>query len=85
MRPAADALRQVDLDGIVALYDASSGHTHLLAPPLPQLLAALGEGPADVRTLLARLHRDYQLPEGAADAIVERCDELVALGLAEVG
>lgn len=85
LRPERQALVQRDLDGIVALYDESSGQTHLLGAPLPQLLEALGAGPADVKTLLARLNRAYRLGDGAADAIAQRCDELVALGLAEAG
>ena len=51
----------MSLGPIVALHHRASGQTHLLAQPLPELLAALDEGEADAGALLERL-------EIAADA-----------------
>jgi PqqD family protein of HPr-rel-A system len=85
MRYAADpqAMRlAVALDELVALYHRPSGVTHLLAPPAPELLDALAEGPADSAELLARLSRLYDLPDAAAGAIAARMEELVLAGLA---
>jgi PqqD family protein of HPr-rel-A system len=72
----------VALDELVAIYHRPSGVTHLLAPPAPELLDALAEGPADAADLLSRLSRLYDLPDAAADAIAARMEELVLAGLA---
>jgi PqqD family protein of HPr-rel-A system len=72
----------VPLDELVAVYHRPSGATHLLAPPAPELLAALAEGPADAATLIARLSRQYDLVDADSSAIVARLEELVAAGLA---
>jgi len=85
MRYAADppAMRlAVALDELVALHHRPSGVTHLLAPPAPELLDALAEGPADPAELLVRLSRLYDLPDAAAEAIAARMEELVLAGLA---
>jgi PqqD family protein of HPr-rel-A system len=85
MRYAADppaARLTVALDALVAIYHRPSGTTHLLASPAPELLDALGEGAADAPELLARLSREFELPDAAAEAIEARMEELVAAGLA---
>jgi PqqD family protein of HPr-rel-A system len=85
MRYAADppaARLTVGLDELVAIYHRPSGATHLLAPPAPELLDALAEGPADAAELLARLSRQFDLPDAASDAIEARMEELVLAGLA---
>jgi PqqD family protein of HPr-rel-A system len=85
MRYAADppaARLTVALDALVAIYHRPSGTTHLLAPPAPELLDALAEGPADAPELLTRLSRQFDLPDAALDAIAARMEELVLAGLA---
>jgi PqqD family protein of HPr-rel-A system len=85
MRYAADApasRRVVELDALVAIFHRPSGTTHLLAPPAPELLDALGEGPSDAATLLARLGEHYDIADASIDAIAARLDELVSVGLA---
>jgi len=77
----ADAVRSVALDGLVALFHLPSGMTHIVAPPAPQILEALQQGPADARTLLARIAAIYELEEGSAEAIAARLDELETAGL----
>lgn len=82
---AADAPTQriaVPLDGMTALYHRPSGATHLVAAPVPELLEALAEGPADAATLLERLRRRYEVADGDPAAIAARLDEMVATGLA---
>ena len=78
----ASAVRAVPLDGLVALFHAPSGMTHLVAPPAPQILEALQAGPADARTLLARIAALYDIEEGGGEAIEARLAELEAAGLA---
>ena len=75
-------LRSVPLDGLVALFHAPSGTTHIVAPPAPQILEALHQGPADARSILARIAARYAFEDcGAAEAIEARLAELEAAGL----
>jgi PqqD family protein of HPr-rel-A system len=76
------AVSSVELEGLTALYHARSGTTHILAPPAPQILAALADGPADAAEIAARLARGFELAaEDAAAAIAARLAELEAAGL----
>ncbi len=73
-----EAVAIVELDGLSALFHAPSGTTHIVAPPAPEILAALREGPADAAELLRRLRLHYEI-EG--DAVEARLAELAAAGL----
>ena len=74
-----EGLRIVPLDSLTAIYHRASGQTHVVAEPMPEILAALSEGAADVPALIARF--------GIADSektralLNERLKELVATGL----
>jgi PqqD family protein of HPr-rel-A system len=70
------------LDALVAIFHRPSGVTHLLAPPAPELLDALGDGPADAAKLLARLAGRYDIADADVAAVEARLEELVAVGLA---
>lgn len=78
-----DARLLVELDGVALIFHRPSGQTHIVAPPAPEILAALGEGPADIDTLLARLERDHDFAEASdlAGALAARLAELEAAGL----
>ncbi|MEA3031429.1 MAG: hypothetical protein QOG13_2754 [Sphingomonadales bacterium] len=73
------AVRSVELDGLTALFHEPSGMTHIVAPPAPQILDALREGPADAAELLRRLRARFDF-EGE-EAIHARLDELETAGL----
>ncbi len=77
---APEALRFVPLDGLVALFHVPSGTTHVVAPPAPQILEALHEGPGDARAILARIAARYEI-DGGTEAIEARLAELEAAGL----
>jgi PqqD family protein of HPr-rel-A system len=82
---AADpaSLIAVPIDGLTALYHRPSGQTHLLAEPVPEILAALsGEALtlADLRAALAAAH-DL---EGDDAALLARLEELVGSGLVAI-
>lgn len=77
----AEALRIVALDGLVALFHGPSGMTHILAPPAPQILAALQSGAAEAEEILARIAADYEIGDGDLGAIGARLAELEAAGL----
>ena len=49
------AVMTVALDGLSVLFHEPSGMTHIVAPPAPEILAALQAGPADAPELLRRL------------------------------
>ena len=75
------SLRIVPLDGLTLVYHRASGITHLLAPPAPEILAALGRGACDRTVLMQRLQTDYELADGAEAGLTARLDELVDAGL----
>jgi PqqD family protein of HPr-rel-A system len=75
-------VRAVALDGLLALFHAPSGTTHIVASPAPEILAALRQGPADIAELLARLAAAFDVADDAAPrAVAARLDELEAAGL----
>lgn len=78
----AGALAAAPLDQLTALYHRPSGVTHLVDAPVPELLALLGEEPADAAALLGRLAAAYDIPDADAVALEARLEEMVALGLA---
>ncbi len=79
---AADpaTLRVVALDELTLVYHRASGITHVLAPPAPEILAALA-APRTLDDLLARLSVDFDLLDGGREALAARLDELIAAGL----
>ena len=77
-----ETLRRVELEGLTLLFDARSGMTHIVAPPAPQILEALREGPGDARAILDRIGALYEVEDGDdAGAIEARLAELEAAGL----
>ena len=76
-------MRVVTLDDLTALYHRASGQTHIVAEPVPQILALLGEGGLTVSDLLTALARDFGLEVNAeSEATLQaRLDELCASGL----
>jgi PqqD family protein of HPr-rel-A system len=82
---AADPLelvRTVELEGLTLLYHRRSGLTHILAPPAPQILAALAGGAADAEEIARRIGETFELEsEDPAAAIAARLAELEAAGL----
>jgi PqqD family protein of HPr-rel-A system len=85
MRYRADPsalLRVVALDSLTAIYHRRSGQTHLVAEPVPEILAVLGSGDADLSKLIKRLELD-DIPD-IRSALTERLDEMIAIGLVSV-
>ena len=77
-----EALRLVEIEGLTLLYHRRSGLTHILAPPAPQILAALAAGPADAAGIAERIGADFQIEaEDPAAAMTARLAELEAAGL----
>ena len=82
--PPASACAAVALDGLTVLYHRSSGTTHLLAEPSPQLLAMLADTPMTAAALRERLAAIYDLPDVSDEALEARLAELVAAGLVAI-
>ena len=77
-----ETIRTVELEGLTLLYHRRSGLTHILAPPAPQILAALAAGPASAADIAARIEEEFELEaEDPAAAIAARLAELEAAGL----
>jgi len=77
-----EKVRVVVLDGLTALFHTPSGMTHIVAPPAPEILAALREGPATIAELIARLNARYDFEDGCeSEAIEARLAELEQAGL----
>ncbi|MGL4314244.1 MAG: HPr-rel-A system PqqD family peptide chaperone [Sphingomonas sp.] len=77
----AVALRQLAIDGLTFIYHRTSGVTHILASPAPEILAALAGQPLTADALMAVLARDYALAAADREALLARLDELVCSGL----
>lgn len=75
-----DSLRVVELDSLTAIYHRTSGITHLVDAPVPQIVAAL-RVPMTVDDLLARLAADFELGDPNVAALADRLAELDAVGL----
>ncbi|MEA3013869.1 MAG: hypothetical protein QOD42_2414 [Sphingomonadales bacterium] len=76
------AVLTVALDGLSVLFHQPSGMTHIVAPPAPEILAALQAGPADAPELLRRLRVLYDFEgDEAESALHARLVELEAAGL----
>jgi PqqD family protein of HPr-rel-A system len=74
-------LRIVPLDAMTLIYHRTSGQTHVVASPVPELIEVLDETPCDVATLLAWLGEHFDLGDPDAAALAARLDELADVGL----
>jgi PqqD family protein of HPr-rel-A system len=74
-------LRIVPLDSLTAIYHRASGQTHVVAEPMPEILAVLGQGAVGVTGLIERL--GLTDVADTRDLLAERLEELVATGLVE--
>jgi len=74
-------LRIAHLDSFMAIYHRSSGITHLITAPAPEILATLGEAGMTFSALRDTLGSDYELGDLDDTALAARLDELVAAGL----
>ena len=77
---SAETLIVRPLDSMVALYHRASGITHLVASPVPEMLAALA-APLLIEALLARLGAEFELLDPDRDALAERLSDLEMAGL----
>lgn len=83
-RGAASAtLRIVPLDTLTVIYHRSSGITHVVDSPVPEILEMLGQEPLTAAALLDRMAFGFALVDGDLLALEARLEELVSAGLVE--
>jgi PqqD family protein of HPr-rel-A system len=73
------------LDAMTLIYQRRSGITHMVAEPVPEMLAAMGDDAVDAATLVSRLEEQFDLGDAkdAVGVISARLEELAELGLVE--
>ncbi len=69
----------VSLDSLTAVYHRASGQTHIVSEPVPEILAALSVGEAEIPELLERL--DVAETSETRALIRGRLQELLSVGL----
>jgi PqqD family protein of HPr-rel-A system len=77
------ALIVTPLDALTSIYHRSSGITHIVGEPVPQILDVLAGGPLSVTELLATLSGDHDVVADGDTlaALQSRIDELLESGL----
>jgi PqqD family protein of HPr-rel-A system len=77
-----ETMRLVEVEGLTLLYHRTSGLTHFLAPPAPQILEALAAGPASAARIAASIGEKFEIEsEDPGAAVAARLAELEAAGL----
>ena len=80
----ADQLVAVPLDTMTVIYQRRSGITHIVAEPVPEILAVMGNDALDAAAVAARLAAQFDFEDADAETIVaSRLEELASLGLVE--
>ena len=74
----------VPLDAMTVIYQRRSGITHIVAEPVPEILAAMGEDALGAADVAERLAAQFDFDSADAEVIVaSRLEELALLGLVE--
>lgn len=72
------------LDAMTVIYHRRSGITHIVAEPVPQILACMGATPNTVADVARRLAADFDIDEIEVEVIIAaRLEEMADLGLVE--
>ena len=80
----ADQILVEPLDAMTLIYQRRSGITHIVAEPVPEILAVMGEDALDAEQIAARLAAQFDFDVAdAASIVAARLDELAAVGLVE--
>jgi PqqD family protein of HPr-rel-A system len=80
----ADQLLVEPLDAMTLIYQRRSGTTHIVAEPVPEILAVMGEDALDAAAVAQRLAAQFEIDVGNAEAVLaSRLEELASLGLVE--
>lgn len=65
------------------VYHRRSGVTHMVAEPVPEILAVMGDDRLDAQDIVKRLGEQFDLQDSddALVSVIARLEELAALGL----
>ena len=79
----ADQLLVEPLDAMTLIYQRRSGITHMVAEPVPEILASMGDEAFTAVMLVAKLSDQFELDadDNAEAVITARLEELAELGL----
>ncbi len=78
----SDQLLIEPLDAMTLVYHRRSGITHMVAEPVPEMLAAMGDDTVDAATLVTRLVAIFDLDANGAEVVITaRLEELAEQGL----
>jgi PqqD family protein of HPr-rel-A system len=79
----ADQLWVEPLDAMTLIYQRRSGITHMVAEPIPEILAAMGGEAVSAAMLVATLSDQFDVgtDEDAEAVVAARLEELAELGL----
>ncbi|WP_108810329.1 HPr-rel-A system PqqD family peptide chaperone [Sphingorhabdus sp. Alg231-15] len=82
---ASEGLIQHPLDSMTLVFQKSSGITHIVADPVPAILAVMGEHSLTAVDIAGRLSDSYDLEDSGdtADIVLARLVELCSLGLVD--
>jgi PqqD family protein of HPr-rel-A system len=79
-----ESLLTVPLDAMTLIYQRRSGITHIVAEPVPEILAVMGGDALTTTEVAARLAVQFDFGGVDAEAIITaRLEELATLGLVE--
>jgi PqqD family protein of HPr-rel-A system len=80
----ADQLLVEPLDAMTLMYQRRSGITHIVAEPVPEILAVMGDDVLSADAIAQRLADAFDIDStDAAEIVAARLEELAALGLVE--
>ncbi len=82
---ASEGLIQHPLDSMTLVFQKSSGITHIVADPVPAILAVMGEDALTALDIANRLSDSYDLEDSGdtAEIVLARLVELCSLGLVD--
>jgi PqqD family protein of HPr-rel-A system len=82
---SADQLLIEPLDALTVIYQRRSGVTHIVAEPVPEILAVMGGEALTAGQVAARLSAIFEIDSISVEEIVTaRLEELAELGLVEL-
>lgn len=72
------------LDAMTVIYHRRSGMTHMVAEPVPQILASMDTAPVTAADVARRLAAAFDIDAVEVEAVVAaRLDEMADLGIVE--
>lgn len=72
------------LDAMTVIYHRRSGMTHMVAEPVPQILASMDTAPVTAADVARRLAAAFDIDAVEVEAVIAaRLDEMADLGIVE--